>query len=449
MNKIMKNLQRSIIIIFLLSASTLFAQGGGWILENSGTTKNLHSISCRDGVNIIAVGEGGIMLLSTNRGLYWRTLESPTKANLNGVVAISGTHFCVVGPKDTIYYTEDRGATWEPAFSNARGECATHLAVRELTSVDYDSISNTLYAVGNQGEAVFSKDSGKTWLENSALPTPLPDTLATNLTSVSVNEGVVLTVGRTVIIPGVVVSHYDFFYLSAVEDDWAEHTLERNNENLVGDILLHMNGCDNRGWTMVGSWVLPDNTQTGGTILHSGNKGQKWDSLRYGSIPILHSVHFGNEAFGYLCGDSGYIMGSTDGGNSWALQISPTKQNLRSVHFTNAFNGFICGDSGVILATQDGGYFLKVRQTSPVAMRIFPNPFSVQATINFDLPGNEYVKIRIYDILGNERAVVFDGNLGFGSHSLQLNSDGLASGIYICIMEVGGKITRSQIVVEK
>jgi len=98
-------------------------------LQESGTTANLHSISSIDGVNVIAVGENGIVLLSIDKGITWRSINSPTQTNINGVAAISGREFCIVGPKDTIYYTTDRGVSWRGVRSNARGECATRFAI--------------------------------------------------------------------------------------------------------------------------------------------------------------------------------------------------------------------------------------------------------------------------------------------------------------------------------
>ena len=78
-----------IVLLVIFLSSALYGQGG-WILQESGTTVNLRSISSYDGVNIIAVGEGGIILLSTNYGVRWTELPSPTHETLNGVAALSG-----------------------------------------------------------------------------------------------------------------------------------------------------------------------------------------------------------------------------------------------------------------------------------------------------------------------------------------------------------------------
>jgi photosystem II stability/assembly factor-like uncharacterized protein len=455
------------IFLFIFAAfasSNLLAQNG-WILQNSRTRENLRSISSSDGVNVMAVGKGGIILLSTDQGINWQRLQSPTQKYLNGVAAISGKDFCIVGPKDTIYYTNDRGISWHAVRSNARGECGTRFELYNLTAIDYDSITHTLCVSGNQGEVVFSADSGKHWVENSALDPPLSDARATDLTCISSYNGTTIVAGETVISHQgqPVVEHFDFFYTSSNQGElWTQNKLERFKATLVGDILIDMFGCDIKGWTLVGGWLggprdttlpPPDyyrTTPIGGTIYHSQDYGKKWDSLAYGSIPPLRSVHFGNEVYGYLCGDNGFIMGSVDGGSSWKQQQSPVAQNLHSVHFSDPFHGFICGDSGVILTTQDGGIFAGVKKGITVTkLEIYPNPFLAQTTINFDLSDDGYTKLTIYDLLGNQRAIIADGNLESGSHSYKLNSENLSSGMYICILEAGGKLYRSQIAIEK
>jgi photosystem II stability/assembly factor-like uncharacterized protein len=424
--------------IFLTFASAkLFAQNG-WLLQESSTTVNLRSITSIDGVNVMAVGEKGTILLSIDKGLHWGAqLQSPTQKDLNGVAAISSTHYCIVGPKDTIYYTTDRGVSWHGVRSNARGECGTHLSIYELTAIDYDSTIHRLCAVGNQGEAVFSSDSGKHWLENSALPDPLgKNPTATNLTTVSLYNGLSFTGGKRTVIPEVVTALFTNSYtLSDQIEEWDEHRTG------IWDIF----GCDLKGWTIVGTM-----TETLGGILHSTNNGMEWDWLRYDSIPPLRSVHFGNEVYGYLCGDRGFIMNSINGGSSWQQQHSPVTQNLRSVHFSDPFHGFICGDSGVILTTQDGGIFAGVKKTIiNSSLKIYPNPTSGQTTISIEIPDNQFTKLRIYDVLGNVVADIAGGNVESGSHSYEWNAGALASGMYIVKLESGGKIITEHLFIEK
>lgn len=60
----------------------------------------------------------------------------------------------------------------------------------------------------------------------------------------------------------------------------------------------------------------------------------------------------------------------------------------------------------------------------------YPNPFNPSTKINFSLPLNSNVKLKVYDVLGNTVAVLIDGNQEAGSYSYEFNASGLASGIY-------------------
>ncbi|MFA3782706.1 T9SS type A sorting domain-containing protein [Melioribacteraceae bacterium 4301-Me] len=61
----------------------------------------------------------------------------------------------------------------------------------------------------------------------------------------------------------------------------------------------------------------------------------------------------------------------------------------------------------------------------------YPNPFNPSTTIKFSLPKKEFVKLKVYDLLGREIATLIDGELSQGEHSVNFDAKGLASGVYI------------------
>ena len=79
----------------------------------------------------------------------------------------------------------------------------------------------------------------------------------------------------------------------------------------------------------------------------------------------LFDVAFANPTTGWAVGQSGAIMLTTDGGDSWSGQDSGTTWNLTKVSFPDAQNGWIIGRSElesqallstkVLLHTTDGG----------------------------------------------------------------------------------------------
>ena len=66
----------------------------------------------------------------------------------------------------------------------------------------------------------------------------------------------------------------------------------------------------------------------------------------------------------------------------------------------------------------------------------YPNPFSVETNISFQLPFSGQIRVRIFDIMGVEIASLFDGVLEKGKHQLVWHpSVNLKSGIFFCRLE--------------
>ena len=94
-----------------------------------------------------------------------------------------------------------------------------------------------------------------------------------------------------------------------------------------------------------------------GTILYTSNGGRNWSVDTSGTTQTLTSVFFTDSTTGYAVGLNGTILKTTNGGRNWILYSSKTGKitnDLSSVYFTNDTTGCIVG-SGVILYTTNGG----------------------------------------------------------------------------------------------
>ena len=61
----------------------------------------------------------------------------------------------------------------------------------------------------------------------------------------------------------------------------------------------------------------------------------------------------------------------------------------------------------------------------------YPNPFNPYTLINFDLPENSQVSLKVYDMLGREVAILVNGPIKAGYHKVTFDAKNLASGMYI------------------
>jgi len=70
----------------------------------------------------------------------------------------------------------------------------------------------------------------------------------------------------------------------------------------------------------------------------------------------INSLHFVNSSTGWSVGDGGFIVKTTNGGNSWTNQSLNIPRSLKYVNFIDQNTGWIVGQLGTILKTINGGY---------------------------------------------------------------------------------------------
>ena len=92
-----------------------------------------------------------------------------------------------------------------------------------------------------------------------------------------------------------------------------------------------------------------------GSVHKSTDGGRHWKQLNLGgNYPVLNAVDFINPNKGWAVGESGFIIHTADGGNTWQIQASGITRNLTSVKFLNEQVGYVAA-GGILLKTENGG----------------------------------------------------------------------------------------------
>ena len=105
-------------------------------------------------------------------------------------------------------------------------------------------------------------------------------------------------------------------------------------------------------------------------------------------------------------------------------------------------DGVVHGDTTFIVGIHD------VNQLVPTEFKLFqnyPNPFNPSTRIQYQVSGNSHVSLNVYDVLGNEVAILVDEYKPAGSYEVEFDassgvrsaSGGLASGIYFYQLKAG------------
>jgi photosystem II stability/assembly factor-like uncharacterized protein len=125
--------------------------------------------------------------------------------------------------------------------------------------------------------------------------------------------------------------------------DWEVTIQESGVEVTLQEV--HFDPASGNGW-VVGN---------DGVILSTTDKGATWEQQDSGETAILYSVHFVDGSDGWVVGDGGLVLHTEDGGATWERQNSGVTEQLRSVFFANDSEGWAVGAAGVIVNTRDGG----------------------------------------------------------------------------------------------
>ena len=167
------------------------------------------------------------------------------------------------------------------------------------------------------------------------------------------------------------------------------------------------------------------------------NGGDNWNPI---SVPpnayYLRALDF-VELEGWAVGKSGTIIHTTDAGNTWTTQSSPSDSTLFDVDFIDHLNGLACGYDHILRTTNGGQNWLSVgiqeyNSTVPTgnALTVSPNPFSQSTRIDYGaVQSPTRTEINIYDACGRlvrsfypvpiiqsqESAVLWDGTNNQGA----------------------------------
>lgn len=166
---------------------------------------------------------------------------------------------------------------------------------------------------------------------------------------------------------------------------------------------------------------------------------QTWNEVSVPTQERLNDIQFVNNQVGYIAGENGTLMKTSNGGASWSEIVvqgisNPWNQgNFIDIEFTDATNGFLIVENAPsVYQTNDGGTsWLEV--TNQTTNQCFPNTVFAVSTDNIFTGGsdcfqgatiNEWaqsawsVKVVNYQTFDTQHLVTdldFDGNLGLAA----------------------------------
>lgn len=113
------------------------------------------------------------------------------------------------------------------------------------------------------------------------------------------------------------------------------------------------------------------------------------------------------------------------------------------------FDEILFGTSWSDVDVYKGGSGVDKTSANAVSITCTPNVVSTTTTVKYNTASAGQVKIALFNVLGNEVAVLQDAVQGAGSYELTCSADGLSDGVYFCKLQAGKDTAIEQIIVKK
>jgi|GEM_PF-6862324 len=80
---------------------------------------------------------------------------------------------------------------------------------------------------------------------------------------------------------------------------------------------------------------------------------------------------------------------------------------------------------------------------------VYPNPFNPAAQVSFDVPQTSEISITVYNVLGSKVATLAERTFSAGTHTVQFDGSGLASGMYLIRAQMDNQMLTKQVTLIK
>jgi photosystem II stability/assembly factor-like uncharacterized protein len=386
------------ILLFLIISS--FQVQAQWHEQTSPVLTTLYTVSVVDNSVAWAAGTGGKILRTVDGGATWTRVGQGGAVGTDDIYNIFGvdssTALLTSSSTSTyIYKTTDGGTTWTQVYSMPGGFMDAIWM--------FDAMNGFAYGdpVGGTWELLKTTDGGNTWAPAASL----------------VQDG--------------------------SEAGW-------NNAMYVSDPVIYFGTNNSR-------------------IYYSGDRGATW-TVQAITIPNAYSIWFNDATNGIMGGSQ--LNQTSDGGSTWTtLNTLPNTGSIGSL--TGKDNvWWAARQANVIYNSTDNGASWDTQYVAPIAVRNdggisaygpagatgviedqnnnvpltfnlgqnYPNPFNPSTQIKFNVPEAANVKLSVYNILGQEVAVLIDRDMTAGQHEVTFNASSLPSGAYLYKLQQGSSV---------
>lgn len=482
--------------------------GLSWTLQDTNNFTvgglTLNHVDSKGASSVVAVGDHGQILYSTNGGATWSKSYFGASTSIKGISMFSTSIGMVVGQDGVIMRTTDGGANWD--FVPRKPETATLRAVQMMPD------SRTGFAAGSYGTVLVTADSGHTWLPvslgtntnfyGSAMDTagkgyivgergtimkttdvgrtwlslPVPTTKNVRAITIASPSGkAVYAVGDSALfLRSTDAGAYWTAYRGPLPDSISITSIsffDSSRGLIASPNGIYLTSDAGISWQMVvpTTDVIMTAVATGtsrshayaigifvpdftGVIEYSSDGGHTWNGSGGTAFPKLLGVFTSDGYHATVVGKNGGVLHTTDPTVAWQTQSTTTSNDLFNVNFGTIHAGWSVGFRGTILRI-DTDEEMDVRNPTAASMphtkidRVYPNPAVNRVHLTYTLDRLAPTTIELFSMLGTRLASYELGMQTDGTHTGDLTLPDMANGTYLLVLSSGGATSTERIVV--
>lgn len=325
----------------------------------------------RAGDRIVAIGERGHIIYSDDDGDSWTQAEVPVSVTLTGVDFGSDTHGWAVGHSGVVLHSDDAGETWELQLTGIR---AAELAI--------ESQQEAIAAMEERVEAAPEDEKPDLEWALDDLYFAL-ENMEADLEIGPVNP--FLDVWFADENQGFVIGAYGmFFHTNDGGETWQDWSPKLDNPQnfhlnavarvgggamvIVGEAgQIHVSVDGGQNWELregpypgslfgvIGTGRVNEILAFGlrGTLMFSTDLGKSWSMVSTGSTATLNDG-FAEDSRIVLVGNSGAVLTSGNGGDTFREYLRDDRQGVMSVVPVSGTNLLLVGEGGVKMTDAKG-----------------------------------------------------------------------------------------------
>jgi len=407
-----------IILLIITSFSELYSQQY-WLNMGKVADQHLWKCSFTDSLNGWAVGDSGLIIHTSNGGANWIVQDSKSRELMQTVFFLNKRlGWAVAWSMNSYFYgtvllrTTDGGTNWDTSTFS--------IADSYVRSVYFQ---DSLHGFMGGGAAILLRttNAGANWIQCGIDSNQMASRFPIHgFKFYNQNYGVAH--GGIMDVAGVIwtTTNRGIYWSTAV---------------VAAEPLVGVKFYDS-----LNIFALGGDYEYGASIVRTTDGGQNWIYKNLGIFGTPFNLSFRTESEGWA--SMGYLpkfFVTLDSGLSWNEFETPDTVRIFHVQFLTDKIGYAVGTNGTFIKFNSALININGNNTLTekyILKQNYPNPFNPVTNIEYDISDISEADLRVYDILGKEKAVIYKGIRAPGKYTERFYGNNLPSGVYFYILKI-------------